>query len=1026
MNSRKLLLLFAFVLVFSFSGNANDNTSVINNSITNNQRSRVVELNTITGTQHVNIDADGSVFSNQEIYSAVGNGAVKSAMSKFSKTIADVRPTKDARFPYLSSKNVTAENVEELCLKFIDDNQNKLGFNTKNIRIVNKHFQKDKWFLSFMQVYDEIDVLTSYISFVVFPTGKIQDFNSTYFNNVTIEKSKPTVSFQAIDMAATVGLADAENYQVKKGNSPVIMPIFEGRNITYRLSYVCDITLEGMECYKAIVDAQNGELITRRNLSINFNGYMESKNLSTNPQAALRIDTLKNFTKFNYNGKDTNFNAKGMFNFPDDAIGKSFTTKLEGRFAKMFEGIPSKGQIKEYSYNGTITDKGIQMFDSNGYNELFRTIYVHLNIAHDYFKNIDRDFSGLDKQINLYCQILPENQRESINNTFNASAQLDQSIYFYSINHKKVFIGISPLVLYHEYGHSCVYAKYKQKSLFGMINGTQNEAHADITSALITDNPNIDDNVLAPNISPTYGTGRNCNNNFLFPDSIVNERHGDSQILSGAFWDYRKNINNLDTARINIHLVKNYYPDGYTFEEVFSNNFEALVKAADSVAKADDDDINYDYSTHFNEINSAFTKHGIGFDLYVRTKFEHENAADVAANSPINITAKLPIITPKPITDIWVNYRTWENGQYGQIKLTKDGDEYTGTIPALSNDGIRVSYYFTYLDPFTGKINTINDLKYLNRNTKIDTVKREFYCLSGFTSKYKNPCEDVLGWSVTNSNNSRDGWGDSLGKPLTVQPSLVNTQDRVTLMRLGYNHTPNGSKCWTTQKRDSTISGGDRVILTLRDTSTLISSILPISDCKNPVLTYYLYLYTNAYSLSGIDNGGMNVQASFDGGTTWNTIQSFRNLQKPVNWDWSRQFARIQNPDNPAETYNNVRIRFVCNSRTQYDFMAMIDDIEILDADNFNKIDNFYNTAVSNIIVSPNPTNNEATLTFERALLNPEIQITNTLGIEVFNEHYFGEFIDKRLDVSNLDNGVYFVRIKSQGKIYCTKLNVIK
>ena len=1031
MNSLRLLLsVCLFALAASSYVYANDNKSTINNPNQYN-RNRVVELKTLTGTQQIEMEADGSVLSSKEIYSTIGNRRVKSAMAKFSKTLADLRPSKDARFVYLTtskttSKDVTAENVENLCLKFIDDNQNKLGFNTSNIRMTNKHFQKDKWFVDFIQTYDGIDVLSSYISLVVFPNGRIQSFDAIYFNNINnfnnfnnIALVKPKPDFPlvvAVTQAAIAGLTRNNFNSIQVKPKPlVIMPVFEGKEFAYKLAYICEVSFSGMNggAYTAIVDAQSGELISRQNLTMNFEGVIESRNFGVNPNAPLVIDTLKNWMRFTWRGRDTSFRRNGTFDFPEEAIGEPFTLKLHGQWAKLWRGILGMSTPVEYTYSGNITNRGIILHDSNGYDELFRTIYVHLNLAHTYLKEIDPFFSGLDKVMPLYCQILPESQRESYGGglQFNAFAVADLYIGFYSVNHKRIFIGMAPTVLYHEYGHSIVYAKYKIRNIYrGMTNRTANEGIADITSALIQDNPNISENTLAPGVPPGWGIGRTCENNFVYhhadSGTLRHAMHYDSQILSGTLWDYRKNINDVRAAGINVHLAKNYYPDGYTLDDVFANWFEALVKAADSVNYVLDDDgiaTFQEYSHHFNEINSAFIKHGIGFDLYVQNKFEHENVTDVAAGTPVEIVAKIPVVTPKPIEDVWVNYRTWSGGQPREIKLERNGDEYRGTIPAHGDDGLRISYYFTYIDPHTG-----GDRKRIHSRGDAASRNFEYYYLSGFRSIYKDPCEQTLGWRI-DANNATNGWA-------LTEPSLVTTQDRVALVNPGYSY--DDSKCWATQA-----SVPDDDLVSLVGTSTLTSSVLPIANSKNPVLTYYSYLYNSRNDTAN----GMNVQASFDGGTTWHTLQEFRRRQLPINWDWSRQFVRIQNPDNPNETYNNVRIRFVSTSTSQqYHFISMIDGIDILDADNFSKVDDFYDVSSSNIVVSPNPSNNETTLTFERALFNPEIQITNTLGIEVFSERYFGEFIDKRLDVSGFNNGVYFVKIKSQGRIYSTKINIIK
>ena len=71
----------------------------------------------------------------------------------------------------------------------------------------------------------------------------------------------------------------------------------------------------------------------------------------------------------------------------------------------------------------------------------------------------------------------------------------------------------------------------------------------------------------------------------------------------------------------------------------------------------------------------------------------------------------------------------------------------------------------------------------------------------------------------------------------------------------------------------------------------------------------------------------------------------------------------------------------------------------------------------------PNPTTNYVNLSFSNASKNIDIAVFDVLGKQVFSKQK-AELIDSSftLDVSNYNNGLYFVKINSEGKTITKKL----
>ncbi|MPM75412.1 hypothetical protein SDC9_122405 [bioreactor metagenome] len=119
-------------------------------------------------------------------------------------------------------------------------------------------------------------------------------------------------------------------------------------------------------------------------------------------------------------------------------------------------------------------------------------------------------------------------------------------------------------------------------------------------------------------------------------------------------------------------------------------------------------------------------------------------------------------------------------------------------------------------------------------------------------------------------------------------------------------------------------------------------------------------------------------------------------------------------------------MRFVCNANTDAAGLSvLIDDIKILNTNNPNDVKDNTPT-VCDLNITPNPANKEVTLSFPKALYNPEIQVVNVLGTEIFNLKLIGEFNHTPLNIENLDNGVYFIRVNSENTVFQSRLNVIR
>lgn len=71
--------------------------------------------------------------------------------------------------------------------------------------------------------------------------------------------------------------------------------------------------------------------------------------------------------------------------------------------------------------------------------------------------------------------------------------------------------------------------------------------------------------------------------------------------------------------------------------------------------------------------------------------------------------------------------------------------------------------------------------------------------------------------------------------------------------------------------------------------------------------------------------------------------------------------------------------------------------------------------------ISPNPSSDNLAILFERPIMKGKIEILNILGKDIYSENIFNES-KKEININNISDGLYFVKVFSGGKCYCKKL----
>lgn len=185
------------------------------------------------------------------------------------------------------------------------------------------------------------------------------------------------------------------------------------------------------------------------------------------------------------------------------------------------------------------------------------------------------------------------------------------------------------------------------------------------------------------------------------------------------------------------------------------------------------------------------------------------------------------------------------------------------------------------------------------------------------------------------------------------------------------------------------------------------------------------YYKTNTDTLT--DYG--KIEISINNGNTWLDIDSLLGVPPIIltgNNSWGQQtydFPYSIIPGffpNPCDTIR-YKFSFFSDSIDTNKEGIQFYGIQLL---NYSMSINDNNSNNNSVLIYPNPSTDEITLTFEQTNSeNTQIEIQNLLGQTVYSETLKTNIgkQTKSLDASMFQNGVYFIQLKNQDKIYSTK-----
>ena len=773
---------------------------------------------------------------------------------------------------------ITSENVRDAAMAFLSQNSSLLGINPDELTFVRATGTRDRWYVTFRQTKEGIEVLLSEVELRIFANGNVVAFGSDFYKEISVSTT-PSISYESAKQMAVEGLDVGRPDDKVYGEGKLfILPVTIGEAVEHHLVYEVFVeTTVPVGRYVAYVDTHNGEIVWRHNRV----RYAEvNGRVSGMVQLVLPTDPFVERDFFDQ------YVAIGGVQVRTDSLGKfareitsptSLTASLSGPWVNVDRQDGTNASISMTVNPG---DSVNILWDDGNAHPAERDAFYHTNIVHNFITTLDTQFTNIN--YSMPCAV-------NINNTCNAFWD-GTGINFYRAGGGCPNTAQMPDVVYHEYGHGINDKLYEQLgSGSGMINGATHEGLADVIAALIMDDSRVGRGF--------FGVGtvlRNLNNTNRYPDNLNGESHNDGLIIGGAFWDLRQ-VTSLETARHLSHFAKYGLPDDPNTAVAFSEWYV-------EVLFADDDDGNLSNGTpHFAEINNSFNLHGIGSSLFMQLSFSHTPLPDT--QDTLNVYSAIfglqgiGVMGGAP-DSVFLHYSTDNFQTTASVQATRlIGDQYRADIPAQSSGAI-VEYFVTAYDPLG------------NASLRIP-FSGAFSFLVGFNTVLLDELEVESGWVVgAPDDNATTG----IWERVDPQATSIGSQPED-------DHTAAGTDCYVTDGRNDPNNAGAFDVDNGK--TTLFTPIFDLSALENPAIRYYKWYSNNKGATPGTDFWVVHI--SNDSGQTWVNVEN-TNVSTE---GWEKFQFRVS--DYVAAT-SVVLLRFVAS-----DFGAgslvegLVDDFEILE-----------------------------------------------------------------------------------------------
>ncbi len=598
------------------------------------------------------------------------------------------------------------------------------------------------------------------------------------------------------------------------------------------------------------------------------------------------------------------------------------SVSLQGRWARVRAGL-ANNNTPSFSYNAAANGT-IYTFDTSAPSGTRHVnAYYHVTRIHDFMKKYFTDFTTLD---------VPVTTNVDVSGTCNAFYNGgNNSLNFYQAGNGCNSFALCSDIIYHEYGHAIAnrFYRWRRGTNSGMQNGALNEGQADVWAMALTHDPLIGEGAY---VSGSGLIRRYDQTPKVYPRDIRGEVHSDGEIIAGAWWDVAVNTGSVDTMMKLFTRTWYDIPDGPNGMEG-AVYYDILISA---LLNDDDDNDLKNGTPHFDEIVTAFARHGIY--LLADAGVVHEETPNQPASTPVTITTEIAL-APESLPlfgDISLHYRTRTTGAWDTVVMTPvsvGSMTYTALIPGQPAGNI-IDYFFALKD-YTGATNVFAPAGY-DPGLSADQSNIPYQFGVGLHTRYEMDFEQTAtDWKI--GENTGDNATEGIWERAVPVASYLNSVMGQLPCQPGYDRTygdGTGQCLVTANPPAGTAPTNINAADVDNGNTTVITPVFDLEGYENPVISYYRW-FSNDRGANGrsdawqvqIKNGNTSANAWFS--SVEHTFQS--------DHSWRRRIFAVKEYLPQAKS---VQLRFIATDRInnslpnqgQGTVEAALDDFVIYDA----------------------------------------------------------------------------------------------
>ncbi|MFH1847574.1 MAG: DUF4082 domain-containing protein, partial [Candidatus Omnitrophota bacterium] len=552
----------------------------------------LVEKNKLTGTPHRIIGGGLKIIQKDK-------NKVKEAMKVFKSIV--VRESKQKIRKKDLCLTEQQKIIDETARSFIEENKDILKAEEINLKLLRIQKVRNKAYINYQQYYRDIPVFGAVVNVIINEEGSIPSCGSDYHKDINLNIIPNITENQAMEIAKEDINFNSEDDTIAI-NGLFVLPLNEGNSYSYHLAYKIGVFQKKLPAaWIFFIDARTKEILVKYNdikydeLSGKVTGEMLPEYYDEIPHTVPFQDEYLKIVETN---TQTTTDVTGDYTFYSFGENYTLSTSLTGPWINVINDEESTASYLA----GNLSSPNNISWNASIATQAEMNVFYHINRIHDYVKNI-LNYDGMDVCLNAL-----------VNKSYYANAYWDE------INNELAFgdgagvyrnFGLFSDVIYHEYTHGVTDFIYTDGGVdvpYSGESGAIHEGLSDYFACTINEDSIQGDGGLFI----VYDDERNLDNELRYPDDWAGEVHYDGMIISGAFWDLRKNLIQVygeaqgkTLADELIHCARFGYP--LTFSEYC---LQILI--------VDDDDGDvFNGTPHKQEIVDAFyNKHGIYLSLF--------------------------------------------------------------------------------------------------------------------------------------------------------------------------------------------------------------------------------------------------------------------------------------------------------------------------------------------------------------------------------------------------------------------------